>query len=73
MLTKKELQIGGRTFSLETGALAKQADGACIVRFGDTVVLATACYKSGTVLGDFMPPYDATAVARLRAQETQST
>ena len=55
MLTKKELQIGGRTFSLETGALAKQADGACIVRFGDTVVLATACYKSGTVLGDFMP------------------
>ncbi len=55
MLTKKEMQIGGRPFSIETGVLAKQADGACIVRFGDTVVLATACYKSGTVLGDFMP------------------
>jgi polyribonucleotide nucleotidyltransferase len=55
MTYKKELQIGGSTLSLETGALAKQANGACVVRYGDTVVLATACYKEGVVLGDFMP------------------
>ncbi|HEX8152086.1 MAG TPA: polyribonucleotide nucleotidyltransferase, partial [Thermoanaerobaculia bacterium] len=49
------MQIGGKTLSLETGALAKQAHGACVIRYGDTVVLATACYKEGNVLGDFMP------------------
>src|SRR5436190_10670227 len=54
-MTKKELQIGGRTLSLETGAVARQANGACVIRYGDTVVLATACFKEGTVLGDFMP------------------
>src|SRR5512141_2537265 len=55
MIHKKEMQFGGRTFSLESGKLAKQANGACIVRFADTVVLANACYKEGNVLGDFMP------------------
>ena len=55
MTFKKELEIGGRSLSLETGAVAKQANGACVIRYGDTVVLATACYKDGTVLGDFMP------------------
>ena len=55
MAHKKEMQIGGKTLSLETGAVARQANGACVVRYGDTVVLATACYKEGTVLGDFMP------------------
>jgi polyribonucleotide nucleotidyltransferase len=55
MAHKKEMQIGGRPLSLETGAVAKQANGACVIRYGDTVVLATACYKDGTVIGDFMP------------------
>jgi polyribonucleotide nucleotidyltransferase len=55
MAFKRELQIGGKTLSLETGAVARQANGAVVVRYGDTVVLATACYKEGTVLGDFMP------------------
>ncbi len=55
MTYKKELEIGGRSLSLETGAVAKQANGACVIRYGDTVVLATACYKEGVVLGDFMP------------------
>ena len=54
-MNKKELEIGGRTLSLETGAVARQANGACVIRYGDTVVLATACYKDGAVLGDFMP------------------
>jgi len=55
MAYKREMQIGGKTLSMETGAIAKQAHGACVVRYGDTVVLATACYKDGNVLGDFMP------------------
>ena len=55
MAYKREMQIGGKSLSLETGAIAKQAHGACVVRYGDTVVLATACYKDGNVLGDFMP------------------
>lgn len=52
---KKEMEIGGRNLSIETGSYAKQANGACWIRYGDTVVLATACYKDGAVLGDFMP------------------
>ena len=55
MAHKREMQIGGKSLSLETGAIAKQAHGSCVVRYGDTVVLATACYKEGTVIGDFMP------------------
>jgi polyribonucleotide nucleotidyltransferase len=55
MAYKKEIQIGGKPLSFETGAVARQANGAVVVRYGDTVVLATACYKDGTTLGDFMP------------------
>jgi polyribonucleotide nucleotidyltransferase len=55
MSQKKEMEIGGKTLSLETGAIARQANGSCVIRYGDTVVLATACYKEGTVIGDFMP------------------
>jgi polyribonucleotide nucleotidyltransferase len=40
---KKTLEIGGQTLSIEMGRVAKQADGAALVRYGDTVVLATAC------------------------------
>jgi polyribonucleotide nucleotidyltransferase len=35
-------EIGGRTLSIETGKMARQADGAVVVRYGDTVVLVTA-------------------------------
>ncbi len=48
--------IGGLEFSIEMGKIAKQADGAAYVSYGDTVVLATACAqnepKGGT---DFFP------------------
>jgi polyribonucleotide nucleotidyltransferase len=37
-----ERQIGGRTLKIETGKLAKQADGAVTVSYGDTIVLVTA-------------------------------
>jgi polyribonucleotide nucleotidyltransferase len=55
MAFKREIEIGGKALSLETGAIAKQAHGSVVVRYGDTVVLATACYKDGNVIGDFMP------------------
>jgi len=38
---KKKIEIGERTFSLESGLLAKQADGAVMVRYGDTMVLVS--------------------------------
>jgi len=41
MMTLKQLDLGGKLFSLETGRFAKQADGAVMARFGDTLVLAT--------------------------------
>ncbi len=42
MLFKKEIEIGGSVFSIETGRFAKQANGAVMVRYGDTMVLVTA-------------------------------
>src|SRR5918994_3478009 len=55
-LQKREIQIGSRTISLETGKLAKQADGSVLVRSGDTVVLVTACHAASPREGiDFLP------------------
>ena len=45
-LQKREVQIGSRTISIETGKLAKQAHGSVIVRSGDTMVLVTASRAS---------------------------
>ncbi|MHB8844131.1 MAG: polyribonucleotide nucleotidyltransferase [Nitrospirota bacterium] len=42
MATTVETEIGGKRLILETGVMAKQAGGAVVVRYGDTVVLATA-------------------------------
>lgn len=47
MQKKWSLQIGGRVLEIETGLLAKQANGAVTVRYGDTVVLATAVMSKG--------------------------
>jgi polyribonucleotide nucleotidyltransferase len=47
---------GGKTLSIETGRLAKQADGAVIVRSGETMVLVTACANTNPREGiDFLP------------------
>jgi polyribonucleotide nucleotidyltransferase len=55
-LQKREVQIGSRTISIETGKLAKQADGSVIVRSGDSVVLVTACRAASPREGiDFLP------------------
>lgn len=42
MTVKKEVEIGGKIFSIETGRFAKQANGAVMVRYADTMVLVTA-------------------------------
>ena len=42
MIVKKEVEIGGKIFSIETGLYAKQANGAVMVRYADTMVLVTA-------------------------------
>lgn len=50
------LQWGGRTLSVETGKLSLQADASCTVRYGDTVLLATAVMSKKTRDGiDFFP------------------
>src|SRR5215475_6612528 len=55
-LQKREIQIGSRRISIESGKLAKQADGAVIVRSGDTMVLVTACHAATAREGiDFLP------------------
>ncbi len=56
MAKKIEVEYYGRPLSIEVGRMAKQADGAALVRYGETVVLATAVaakeFKSDT---DFFP------------------
>src|ERR1043165_1271790 len=55
-MTSREITIGDKTLHLETGKLAKQAHGSVIVRFGDSVVLVTACRAATPREGiDFLP------------------
>ncbi len=49
------VEVGGRTLTLETGKIAKQANGAVLARYGDTVVLVTACMDSKANDRDFLP------------------
>src|SRR3954465_7783270 len=52
----REINVGGKTISIETGRLAKQADGSVVVRSGDTMVLVTACADPNPREGvDFLP------------------
>ncbi len=56
VITKKVSLPDGREISIETGKLAKQADGAVMLRMGDTMLLATVCAAKDAVPGtDFMP------------------
>ncbi len=53
---KREVSVGQRSLSFETGKLAKQAHGSVLVRAGDTVVLVTACHAASPREGiDFLP------------------
>src|SRR5258707_5916345 len=54
--TKKSFQYGDHTVTIETGELARQADGAVLVTMSDTVVLVTAVgLKKATTGRDFFP------------------
>jgi len=50
-----EMELGGRTLSIETGKIAKQADGAVFVQYGETVVLGTAVHAAPREGLDFFP------------------
>lgn len=51
-----EAQWGGKTLSIQTGKYANQANGSCVVRYGDTIVLATAVMSESMREGiDFFP------------------
>jgi len=51
----REISVGGRKISIETGRMAKQADGAVVVRSGDAVVLVSACAAANPRDVDFLP------------------
>lgn len=56
-IVRKEIALpDGRVITLETGKLAKQADGAVMATLGNTMILATVCSAKDAVPGtDFMP------------------
>lgn len=56
MIHRKEIEIGGRTLSIETGKIAKQASGSAWVQYGETIVHAAVVGEKKTVEGqDFFP------------------
>ncbi len=55
MIQKFETQLGGRPLSFETGRIAKQANGAVWIQYGETVVLVTACRTSTPEDRGFLP------------------
>jgi len=56
LIIHKEVEIGGKPLVIETGKMAKQADGAVTVRYGDTVMLVTAVASNSPREGvDFLP------------------
>jgi polyribonucleotide nucleotidyltransferase len=54
-MAKIERQFAGRTLSIETGKMARQADGSCVVQFGETMVLCTAGAQDNPTHLPFFP------------------
>jgi len=50
-----QVEVGGRPLTIETGKLAKQANGAVLLKYGDTQLLVTACMDSRANDRDFLP------------------
>jgi len=55
MYLKESIELGGQTLSVETGRMAKQADGAVVLRYGDTLLLVTAVASHEKRDVDFLP------------------
>ena len=55
-IVRKEMEWGGETLTLETGKMARQADGSVLATYGETTVLATVVYEKKPKVGlDFFP------------------
>jgi polyribonucleotide nucleotidyltransferase len=54
-MAKIERQFAGRTLSIETGKMARQADGSCVIKFGETMVLCTATAQERPTHLPFFP------------------
>ena len=55
-IKRKTIEWGGKTLTLETGRMARQADGAVLATYGETMVLATAVFAKSAKPGqDFFP------------------
>ena len=55
-IRRKSIEWGGRKLTLETGRMARQADGAVLATYGETMVLATAVFAKSAKPGqDFFP------------------
>jgi len=55
MHSSVQMEWAGRELRIETGKLAKQAPGSAVVRYGDTIILATAAYSKREIDRDFLP------------------
>ena len=55
MFEQVSVEVGGRKLTFETGKMARQAHGAVVARYGDTVVLSTACMDNKATDKDFLP------------------
>ncbi|MGH8015110.1 MAG: polyribonucleotide nucleotidyltransferase, partial [Candidatus Zixiibacteriota bacterium] len=56
MSHKVEIELGGRTMTIESGKMAKQANGAVTVKYGDSMVISTICASPEIKEGfDFFP------------------
>jgi len=55
MHLKETIEVGGQSLSIETGRMAKQADGAAVLRYGDTILLVTAVAARERRDVDFLP------------------
>ncbi len=55
MKVTQQATVGSSTLTFESGHIARQADGSCLVRLGDTVVLSTACMAKDAAPRDFVP------------------
>ena len=55
MIVRRTIEIGDDTLQFESGKIAKQANGSCTVRLGDTMMLTTATFDEGRVNPHFLP------------------
>ena len=58
MFVREGVAFGTQELTIETGRMAKQADGSVVIRYGDSMVLVTAVAATLDPPGDRLPPAD---------------